>query len=290
MQIQFDGPAAQCVAGPAAERAAEAGASGKRALMWLNQDRVLYVGLLGAPSVRTLGAYSIYLSLALPHRISVDGGAWQTTGLSIVPPQVPHRIVSDERMICNLLVESETVTPTRLPAWMRDGRGAIADPEIGCVVRRGLDAFQRSGQKPYGRGDGLSDDFDRAFFGEPLPRRLIDRRIGEVLARIRLGPNQPHSAEECAALIHVSVSRFLHLFKAEVGVAFRSFRTWQRARSVLYLVTQTANLTTIALDVGYPDSTHFSHSIRHVFGLTPKSIFAGCRQLALYAGPAAIAR
>ena len=38
----------------------------------------------------------------------------------------------------------------------------------------------------------------------------------------------------------------------------------------------------VALDVGYPDSTHFSHSIRQVYGLTPKSIFAGCRKLALY--------
>ena len=78
------------------------------------------------------------------------------------------------------------------------------------------------------------------------------------------------------------MSRFLHLFKAEVGVPFRSFRTWQRARSVLHFVTQTANLATIALDVGYPDSTHFSHSIRQVFGLTPKSIFEGCRKLELY--------
>ena len=56
---------------------------------------------------------------------------------------------------------------------------------------------------------------------------------------------------------------------------------------MLYFVTQNANLATIALDAGYPDSTHFSHSIRNVFGLTPKSIFAGCRKLALCGGSAA---
>jgi len=56
---------------------------------------------------------------------------------------------------------------------------------------------------------------------------------------------------------------------------------------VLYFVTQNANLATIALDAGYPDSTHFSHSIRNVFGPTPKSIFAGCRKLALCGGSAA---
>lgn len=54
-------------------------------------------------------------------------------------------------------------------------------------------------------------------------------------------------------------------------------------------MTQSSNLTDIALDAGYPDSTHFSHSIRQVYGLTPKSIFAGCRKLALYASGAAAA-
>jgi len=56
---------------------------------------------------------------------------------------------------------------------------------------------------------------------------------------------------------------------------------------VLYYVTQDGNLANIALDVGYPDSTHFSHSIRQVFGLTPRSMFAGSRKLALYGRPAA---
>ncbi len=257
-------------------------APGPRALMWLNAERVAYVGLLGAPSVRTFGACSVYLSLNLPHRISLDGGRWQSTELSVVPPQVPHRIASGERMICSLLVETETVAPGSLPPWLRDGRGAVESPALLGALRGALRAL-RSGDRRYPN----SAAFDRAFFGAPLAARALDRRIAAVLGRIRLDPDQPHSAKECAAAIHVSVSRFLHLFKAEVGVPFRSYRTWQRARSVLYHVTQTANLASIALDVGYPDSTHFSHSVRQVYGLTPKSIFAGCRRLELHGSGAA---
>ena len=80
-------------------------------MMWLNADRVLYVGLLGAPSVRTFGAYSIYVSLSKPHRISVAGGAWQEAEVSVVPPSVPHRIAAGERMICNILIETDSVAP-----------------------------------------------------------------------------------------------------------------------------------------------------------------------------------
>jgi len=247
-------------------------------MMWLNTDRVLYVGLLGEPSIRTFGAYSIYLSLRRPHRISVAGGEWEEAELSVVPPGTPHRIASGERMICNLLIESETVDRDCLPPFIRDGRGAVQGDEALRDIRKALDRFRASGSRRYDR----TEDFDRDFFGAALPDRPLDRRVRAVLDRIRKDPNSHTSAEDCAVASHLSVSRFLHLFKAEVGSSFRTFRTWQRARSVLYYVTQSATLANIALDVGYPDSTHFSHSVRQVYGLTPKSIFAGCRKLALY--------
>lgn len=257
--------------------------SASERVMWLNADRVLYVGLLGEPTVRTFGAFAIYMSLKRPHKICIDGGEWQETEFSVVPPGVPHRIVCGERMICNVLIESETVDLQSLPDCIRQGRGAVDAPEALQAMRDALDRFKRCPLRQYER----TEDFDRNFFGCALPTRPIDRRIRAVLDRIKQDPNSHTSAEDCAVASHLSVSRFLHLFKAEVGSPFRSFRTWQRARSVLYYVTQSSNLAHIALDVGYPDSTHFSHSIRQVYGLTPKSIFAGCRKLALYGSGAA---
>ena len=62
-----------------------------------------------------------------------------------------------------------------------------------------------------------------------------------------------------------------------VTVAIRSPK---RARSLLqYVVNQDSSLTDVALGAGYPDSSHFSHSIRQVYGLKPKDIFAGSRKL-----------
>ena len=43
-----------------------------------------------------------------------------------------------------------------------------------------------------------------------------------------------------------------------------------------------ASLTDIALTAGYPDSTHFSHSIRQFYGLKPSDILAGSRRIALH--------
>jgi AraC-like DNA-binding protein len=90
------------------------------------------------------------------------------------------------------------------------------------------------------------------------------------------------TAASCAAEVGLSPSRFLHLFKEETGISFRSFRAWKRARHLLHFANQDINLAHLAQDIGYPDSTHFSHSIRRFYGLKPRAIFSGSRDLAIY--------
>jgi len=246
-------------------------------LMWINDDRVLYVGLLGATSTRVLGAIAVYVSLGAPSRITIDGGPWETADLAVVPAYVPHRIVGGTRMICNVLVEAETVDPDRLPAFLRRS-GALDEPAVAQRVRDAYARLLHAGRDVDLRGL----DFDRELFGDLLTPRTIDPRIVSVLSQIKRDPSAHSAAEDSAESVHLSFSRFLHLFKQEVGVPYRSLRTWKRARSLLHYVTKESNLTHIALDVGYPDSTHFSHSIRQVYGLAPRDIFAGSRRLTLY--------
>jgi AraC-like DNA-binding protein len=125
-------------------------------------------------------------------------------------------------------------------------------------------------------------DFDAAFFGAALAPRSLDVRIRTVVDVIKRDPAAALSAQDCARSVNLSFSRFLHLFKREVDAPFRGFRLWKRARSLLHYVNRDANLAQVAQDTGYPDSTHFSHSIRQVYGLKPSDIFAGSRRLAIY--------
>ena len=90
------------------------------------------------------------------------------------------------------------------------------------------------------------------------------------------------TAASCAAEAGLSPSRFLHLFKEQTGISFRAFRAWKRARHLLHFANQDINLAHLAQDIGYPDSTHFSHSIRRFYGLKPRAIFSGSRDLAIY--------
>jgi AraC-like DNA-binding protein len=134
-----------------------------------------------------------------------------------------------------------------------------------------------------GRRDGFTtSEFDTIFFGEQLAARPIDPRIARAIVRLNDFSSAAVTAADCAASVNLSQSRFLHLFKDQTGISFRAFRAWKRARHLLHFVNEDINLAHLAQDIGYPDSTHFSHSIRRFYGLQPRAIFSGSRDLAIY--------
>ncbi|GLS15374.1 MULTISPECIES: helix-turn-helix transcriptional regulator [Hydrogenophaga] len=245
-------------------------------VMWITPDRVFYAGLLGTPTTRNYGALFVYVALDSEVKLSIDGQAWQSGNVAVLQPYTSHRVACDARHVVTVMMEPESVDMARLPGWLRDNQGVIEAEEFRRRVLRAHQEILRNGHQ----ADAPMFDFDELVFGTRLPARSVDPRIAQVLERIRTDPSSQALAQDCAEQVHLSFSRFLHLFKSEVGASFRSFRTWKRARSLLhYVVDQRSTLTDVALGAGYPDSTHFSHSIRQVYGLKPKDIFAGSRKL-----------
>jgi AraC-like DNA-binding protein len=92
----------------------------------------------------------------------------------------------------------------------------------------------------------------RFVFGEALPRRELDCRVARAILQIGKFSGEPVTAASCAAEAGLSPSRFLHLFKEETGISFRSFRAWKRARHLLHFANQDINLAHLAQDIGYP--------------------------------------
>lgn len=250
-------------------------------IMWITPDRVFYVGLLGAPSVRTMGGIVVYVALDGDIHIRTEQGPggldgdWQRTDLAVVQPYVRHQVACDTRHIAVLKVEPESVDLAQLPPLLRAPSGALAEAGFVAHVRACHARLVAGGRQR----DLQLEDFDHLLFGRALAPRQMDPRIAAVLERIKRDPAAQAMAEDFAVQSRLSFSRFLHLFKQEVGAPFRSFRTWKRARSLLHYVNRETNLAHVALDAGYPDSTHFSHSIRQVYGLKPRDIFAGSRKL-----------
>jgi AraC-like DNA-binding protein len=246
-------------------------------LMLISPERVFYAGLLGRPRERCPGAFHVY--------VAMKGGLWLSTSdgvetygeLVAVAPNVRHTITSDYRSAICIVIEPESVRAGTFDEWAK----RLSGEERGLFADRIRAAYEqlRGGA---GRADLSSAALDRMCFGEALSQRVLDPRVARAIAQMTRFCGEPATAASCATEVGLSASRFLHLFKQETGISFRSFRAWKRARHLLHFANQDVNLAHLAQDIGYPDSTHFSHSIRRFYGLKPRAIFSGSRDLAIY--------
>ncbi len=245
--------------------------------MLVLDDRIYYFGLLGnRMKTRRLGALAIYLSPSGQLRLKDPDGVWTTHDLAIVPPYQPHQVSSGCGWIISVLIEPEKLKDGEVEALLslcRDPRQRAA------MTARLIDA---AGYLAAAASDGemTEAEFDRIVLGRELHRRAIDPRILVTLENLMIegGEYQPMAAD-LALGVGLSASRFLHLFKEQTGVSFRNYRTWRRARTFLLHANLSNSLTDVALQLGYPDSSHFSHSIRKTFGLKPRSIRIGSQNL-----------
>jgi hypothetical protein len=195
----------------------------RRRLMIMTPDRIVYSGLLGVSSRRMHGAHTVYIAHETPFEIAINGGPTQRAWLALVPANQVHEIRSSDRLIRDILIEPENadIIPFAQPAHLSRSTEYLH-------LERAYDTWLA------GRdfSDANAADLDRFFFGASLPVRKIDERIERVVARIRAEPHEQFSAADYARLTGLSFSRFVHLFKQEIGMTFRAFCAWKRARAV----------------------------------------------------------
>lgn len=240
------------------------------ATLLIGFDRMLYAGpLRRSLAPRLLGALSIYLA---PTRfgITIDGGPRRECRLAVVPAHHGHCITPPSGPIWNLLIEPESTCPQSL--------AALAETDADEMLNR----LSRAGGSLLAEDGFTTESFDRLVLGATLPPRSLDLRIAAIVKALCDDPSQ--SADACARMADLSTSRLLHLFKQETGVPFRAFRMWKRARRFMDQATGKTSLTQVAMSLGYPDSSHFSHSIRRTFGMGPSVLRTRAEGLQLRTG------
>lgn len=255
--------------------------------MLVLDDRVFYYGLVGSSmKTRRLGALSVYLAPEGGIALQGADGRWSGHALAVVPPDRAHRVFAECGEVISLLIEPERLATGEIDRLQRDlGRPDLLAGHLDRL--RG--AAARLAEAAPG-GDIAAAEFDRIVLGRALAHRSIDPRIETVIEELEGDGMESQSlATDLAERIGLSSSRFLHLFKEQTGVAFRSYRMWRRARGFLLHANHSGSLTDVALSLGYPDSSHFSHSIRRFYGLQPRSIRIGSRNLRVESNARALA-
>ncbi|MBL0122271.1 MAG: helix-turn-helix transcriptional regulator [Betaproteobacteria bacterium] len=109
-----------------------------------------------------------------------------------------------------------------------------------------------------------------------------DSRVDTALTFLRESPELYGSIDALAEKVHLSPSRFAHVFKTAVGVPVRRYVLWMKLRRALDLAIAGDSLTTAALSAGFADSAHLSRTVRAMMGIAPEYLFRHRERLVIH--------
>ncbi|MDC0661566.1 helix-turn-helix domain-containing protein [Marinobacter sp. SS21] len=167
-------------------------------------------------------------------------------------------------------------------AWLRGQMAVGAEGTATGVVRE--DQF-RSLFRRLLRSPTTSEDAYRCLESVINPHHCpypeVDPRVARVVALIRELVAENTSVETLAQAVNLSVPRLMQLFRQYVGVPIRRYRQWHRLFVTTIAVAQGKSLTEAAMDAGFTDSAHFSHTFRTTLGLKPTDVLTELGQTGL---------
>lgn len=111
---------------------------------------------------------------------------------------------------------------------------------------------------------------------------LADARVDAALSFLRESPQLYGSIEALSEKVHLSPSRFAHVFKTVVGVPVRRYVLWMKMRRALDLAIGGQSLTAAALSAGFADSAHLSRTVRAMMGIAPEYLFRHRERLVIH--------
>ena len=225
--------------------------------------------------------FALHLNLAFDGSLElrVDNSRVVSPDAVAVAANAPHEVLGiapREGVVMN-------VAPfTNLGIFLREklaGRDCteLSDPHLNDI--RSLGRRLLDGRLSH---DEFLRDFDMVvgkIVAEPFAQQLerYDQRIVGALAKIFEDPDSLVPAEELAASVGLSTSRFLHLFRSELGITFRRMEIWIRLARVFSAFERFESFTELAHEFGFSDSSHFSRAFKETFGYSPSAYFARSR-------------
>lgn len=237
------------------------------ATVWIRLGQAAYLG----PSLRLdphTGSVDCFaVGIDEPFTLHADGTGERHVRSALIPARTRHHIITEGRILFCYL-DPHTALAAHIRDQMRERTSSVHFGHLGelALVRH--------------LRDNASPEPARLFdlLGTPGPVHM-DERIREALHIMRAHPDSQLSAADVASKVHLSTSRFLHLFSTHARTSFRRYRLWTRMVRVAAAVSTGQNLTTASAGAGFASPAHFSDSFHQMFGLTASSVLSRNTQI-----------
>ena len=230
----------------------------------------LWIGRHLAP-IQEHAHHAIQISLAMEGSFKIQADGWpearETRGMVVMPDR-RHRFDGCGASVAILFVEPNSSRGAALRARFAGFDIALlSDTEAREAVR-----YLHARYTAAAPDDSMAQFAQGAvcrIAGNPAMAPSEDRRITAALAWMHARLAATIRLEEVAAMVHLSPSRFRHLFVTQTGTSLRAWLLWARMAHAVECAFQGRSWTEAAHDAGFADAAHLTRTCRRVFGVAP---------------------
>jgi AraC family transcriptional regulator len=225
---------------------------------------LLIAGSDGVVPAHSHHAIQVVITMDGEAGISEKGGPWRSGRGIIVPANVAHSYSGQGSYGAMLFVDPDSSEGV----WLRSTESRVTPA---------AEALRRFCERPLESMDvgGLIRWIVESLCAGAPPARRPDPRITQVLDLIASSNDLRVSLERVAASVFLSPSRFQHLFKQQVGLAFRRYLLWRKVTRAMMLIARERTLAAAAQDSDFADAAHLTRTFRQMFGLPPSVLMHG---------------
>ena len=241
--------------------------------LYLWDKRTLYIGPLFESLKLSQGAATLLVALDKPISFSIEGEAEiiECTSL-LLPAGLSVTVYTEDAIVANCNLDPLGADFSGLAVLMQKQHGKIGYnlKQYGEFkqVYQTLQAEELDSDSAY----DLLDDLLENRFSQFYPNHAIDSRVAKVVEKIKQTADDNLSVDDLASFVNLSVPRLVQIFKKQTGVPMRRYRLWHRLFITAVEMASGGNLTEAAMNAGFTDSAHFSHTFKAMFGMAPTTI------------------
>jgi AraC-like DNA-binding protein len=229
--------------------------------VWLWPGQALYAGPSLNLSPHSGSVWCLAVGIDGPLTVATPDGIERDARSVLIPPRLTHQLTCLGEGLVSCYLEPTSVRAHACRGLMSEWSG-----DIGLLHT----AEQQMTFTP-------ADD-ESAYcwldLAAPATQGTVDPRIAVAARRIREDPATTVSSRELAAAARLSESRFLHLFRDELGTSLRRYRIWVRLVHAGTAIGAGANMTEAAMKSGFASPSHLADRFKSTFGLSASQLLA----------------
>ena len=242
--------------------------------LYISGGMAVYIGRQVLTKMHAHHALEIVMSFKKSFLISKNGTEFEKSDCSIIAADLPHQFIGKDDFYIFIYLDAELNYTHRLEASVhleKQGLLHYFGSEIDAVRTEFINWFNSASNEDENVHNLIGLLVEKLTGSENLVNQ-IDERIKQSIEFLHSNLNEEISLANIASKVHLSESRFAHLFKEQTGIPFRKYILWCRMQAALQEVMKGQSFTNAAYGGGFSDVAHLSRTFTEMFGVSPSEV------------------